>query len=192
MDPIHYMEMQANYLRLLANYYSTSGMQKLSQPTLIGETLPPQESIYIESNTEEESKETEIKDNLEETQTYKKPAFDHDEIPIRPVAKTFEKLLEEEMKKNQELEGNQDETKSNHDFLKRTSLSIKPKSERKENGNKNEKRNSSDPNEEIEEIDKQNEKIETIENNEETQVKPFEEVVTTHENFEEELNKKKK
>ncbi|OMJ88421.1 hypothetical protein SteCoe_9641 [Stentor coeruleus] len=87
----------------------------------IGEKVFPIESI----NNEEV-----CKSKLELNKS-KRPVYDHDEIPIRSLSMPFEKLLEEEIKKNSEPEPGLSESKSKHSFLKRKSQNIKPKKENK-------------------------------------------------------------
>lgn len=129
VDPTQYIEMQANYLRLLANYYTDQ-----SEPEHI---LGPEEApIAAHENVEKIEKigkNEEIQEKvLEEPSRLKVIKVLHDEIPIRSKAVSFEKLLEEEMSKAQELEQGSNESKSKHNFLKRKSQNVVVNKEPKE------------------------------------------------------------
>ncbi|OMJ96341.1 hypothetical protein SteCoe_79 [Stentor coeruleus] len=174
IDPSKYIEMQANYLRLLANCYNTNPKTTSSEnpqtAKIYSESLTPKQENLIKgensftnqekSYTKEEksfakdektiikeenilttgekvspaeiiNNEEDPKSKFELNKT-KKPICNHDEIPIKSLSMPFEKLLEEEIKKNSEPEPGLSESKSKHTFLKRKSQNIKPKKETKD------------------------------------------------------------
>lgn len=119
VNPTQYIEMQANYLRLLANCYSNPERPK-SPPLLQKEESPGLITIN-EIQICEEKEEINGPEFKEDPAYFQKSVNTHDEIPIKSLAIPFEKLLEEELKKNEELPESQKEKKSKHEFLKRKS-----------------------------------------------------------------------
>ena len=133
IDPSQYIEMQANYLRLLANCYSSNENQRPSSAS----SAASNNSNNFYSNTgnsqnkpKKKQDEPERIENpfQEEPVPIRKPVNLHDEMPIKSLTLPFEKLLEQEMKKTG---GNEDlsSSGSKHSFLKRKSQKIIPKKE---------------------------------------------------------------
>ena len=140
VDPTQYIEMQANYLRLLANCYGMpeKAPEKPSAPQMrVPEERPAVKLSQAEFEAEEEPFIQEVR---EEVADKRKRTYDHDEIPVRSVAMPFEKLLEEEMKKAEELKLSEGESKNKHTFLKRKSQNIKPTKEVKDSEEKKTKK----------------------------------------------------
>ena len=119
VNPTQYIEMQANYLRLLANCYSNP--EKPKSPPLLQKEESPGLITINEIQICEEKEEFNGPEFKEDPAYFQKSVNTHDEIPIKSLAIPFEKLLEEELKKNEELPKSQKEKKSKHEFLKRKS-----------------------------------------------------------------------
>ena len=133
VDPSQYIEMQANYLRLLANCYSSNENQRPASASSAASNNS--NNFYPNTgNTFNKPKknhdEPEVMENSfqEEPAPIRKPVNLHDEMPIKSLTLPFEKLLEQEMKKNG---GNEElsSSSSKHSFLKRKSQKIIPKKE---------------------------------------------------------------
>ena len=128
IDASQYIEMQANYLRLLANCYSTnenprpaSASSAASKNSMTGKNTIKQIQNYDEAESNEISFQ-------EDPIIKRKPANLYDEIPIKSLALPFEKFLEEEMRRNEESEESSS-SRSRHSFLKRKSQKVIPTKE---------------------------------------------------------------
>lgn len=128
INPSQFIEMQANYLRMLANCYS-SGQQPPNPP------IPDQKPAKTISNPPKNPKKTDSPvsepsiPEIEEPTIIKKSVNLHDEMPVRSISMPFEKLLEEEIKKTGKKDQEPDSSSSKHSFLKRKSQKVVPKKE---------------------------------------------------------------
>ena len=127
IDPSQYIEMQANYLRLLANCYSAnenprpSSASSVTKHSITEKNAKKQKENYDEAELNENSFQ-------EEPAIKTKPVNLYDEIPIKSLTLPFEKFLEQEIKKT-ELNEELNISSPKHTFLKRKSQKILPKKE---------------------------------------------------------------
>lgn len=128
VNPSQFIEMQANYLRMLANCYSTE--QQVPNPQ-ISEPRPGKNiKKPVENPQNPDFPESEATKPLtEEPIIIKRPVNLHDELPVRSLSVPFEKLLEEEIKKTGKKDLENDLSGSKHSFLKRKSQKVVPKKE---------------------------------------------------------------
>ena len=128
VNPSQFIEMQANYLRLLANCYSTE--QQVPNPQ-VSEPRPGKKITRpVENPQNTDFPESELTKPLsEEPVIIKRPVNLHDELPVRSLSVPFEKLLEEEIKKTGKKDLENDSSGSKHSFLKRKSQNVVPKKE---------------------------------------------------------------
>jgi T-complex protein 10 C-terminus len=132
VDPSQYIEMQANYLRFLATCYTVQEKPKASQgkifvdqeKLILNQEKPEPEPLLVEIGDKEDNKEPIITNIQQDLYDFKKPAYDHDEIPVKPIDIPFEKLLEAEIQKTNEIEQKLSESKSKYEFLKRKSQKV--------------------------------------------------------------------
>lgn len=96
-DPMAYMEMQAQYLRMLAQYYDSAPVPGQKSEPLTEEAAEPEvQSYQVEEPLEEEKRQIETPtDHPYEAQQMK------EELPIQGAHRTFEETLEAAMSKMQ-------------------------------------------------------------------------------------------
>lgn len=99
-----------------------------------------QRRIYQEVDTEDKEEEPEKVNNYAKEEVPEKavkyiPPVTRgrsiEDVPVKGVQKSFEELLEEEMKKQEALEGSRDSAQAKHDFLKRRSKTVSVSSSEK-------------------------------------------------------------
>ena len=107
MNPIQYIQAQAQYLRYLANCYSSSQQKETTKSSATIKTSAPKQD-YSHSSPVRNS--------------YKSNPYD--EVPIKSLSIPFEKLLEKELKTNSKTL--KSSSNHRHSYLKRTSKNIQP------------------------------------------------------------------
>ena len=139
VDPLRYMEMQAQYLRLLAQFLSEpepSESVSASKPTLVSASVQVEMQAEVPVSTSEPvllSSEPLIKTEKEPEVTFSPPIFESeepvliprkktknfDDMPLPTARKGFQELLEEELSKNPQPTSSIDIRP--HSFLKKGS-----------------------------------------------------------------------
>lgn len=93
-----------------------------------------QRRVYEEVYTEEKEEMVEKEENIEKVTRYTPPVNrgrSIEDVPVKGVQKSFEELLEEEMRKQGARAEMQDQAQAKHDFLKRRSKTVSVSSSEK-------------------------------------------------------------
>ena len=95
-DPMAYMEMQAQYLRMLAQYYDSAPVPEQKQGPLADEAAEPDPLHGEDDRTEEPLEEEKRPIEAPSASPYSQYQH-HDELPIKGRPRSFEETLEEAM-----------------------------------------------------------------------------------------------